>query len=564
MELRRTLLIVAMAVIGYFLMLSWQKDYGNQSDVATAALPSTVNSRSDVPSIPAQSVRKSSDIPSAPTDNVAPPVVNTAISATDLITVTTDVLQLKIDPVGGDIVYAALPAYTTTAQSKDPFILLDNSVERHFIAQSGLVGPNGPDKEGARAHYQANSASFTLKNGEKTLQVTLSLPVENGVEIHKVFELERGSYLIKQRYDIINQSSEHWRGYTFGQIKRDNSKDPSASKQGFGMSTFLGAAWWTPEKSYNKLSLADFSKSDKLIDKKVTGGWVAMLQHYFVTAWVPDAKSNNQISTIFLKDSNERLIRFVGDAIDVAPGASRSVSDSLYIGPKIQKNLAKISDGLELTVDYGWLWFIAQGLFWLLVKIHAILGNWGWAIIVLTLLVKLVFFQLSATSYKSMAHMRRVTPEIQRIREQYSNDRAKMSQAMMEIYKKEKINPLGGCLPIVVQMPVFIALYSTLMESVELRHAPWILWIKDLSVMDPYYVLPLIMGASMFMQQKMNPAPPDPTQAKVMKMMPIIFTFMFLWFPAGLTLYWVVNNGLSILQQWIITRQIQKAEGKTA
>jgi YidC/Oxa1 family membrane protein insertase len=289
-----------------------------------------------------------------------------------------------------------------------------------------------------------------------------------------------------------------------------------------------------------------------------------MVQHYFVTAWVPDAKANNHFTTRVSTEAGENFLGYTGPEIALAPGQSKVVSSSLYVGPKIQSHLEKISDGLELTVDYGMLWFIAQFLFWLLVKIHGVVGNWGWAIVLLTVMVKAAFFQLSATSYKSMAHLRRVTPEITRLREVHSNDRAKMSQAMMELYKKEKINPLGGCLPILVQMPVFIALYWTLMESVELRHADWILWIKDLSVMDPYFVLPLLMGASMLAQTALNPAPADPMQARIMKLMPIVFTFMFLWFPAGLVLYWVVNNVLSIAQQWVITRQIEKTEGKRA
>jgi len=328
------------------------------------------------------------------------------------------------------------------------------------------------------------------------------------------------------------------------------------------MSTFLGAAWWTPEKSYNKQTLADLA--DKPLKETVKGGWAALVQHYFVTAWVPDPNSNNSYTTRVNKDAGENFVGYTGPEVSVAPGETKNIAASLYAGPKIQKTLESVSEGLELTVDFGWLWFIAQGLFWLLVKIHGVVGNWGWAIVFLTVLVKAAFFQLSATSYKSMAHMRRVTPEIQRLKEQHSGDRAKMSQAMMDLYKKEKINPLGGCLPILVQMPVFIALYWTLMESVELRHAPWILWINDLSVMDPYFVLPLIMGASMFLQMQMNPAPPDPMQAKVMKLMPIVFTFMFLWFPSGLVLYWVVNNVLSIAQQWVITRQIEKADIKKA
>ncbi|MGH8493127.1 MAG: membrane protein insertase YidC [Moraxellaceae bacterium] len=563
MELRRTLLIVAMAVLGYFMMINWQKDYGAVAAQAPEAKPA-VEALADTPLEPAATTSATnSDIPEAPQKAETPAAPSQTIS-TSLISVKTDVFDIRIDPKGGDIVRAALPAYTHTVEDKSAFVLLDNSQTRTFIAQSGLIGSNGPDANKAgRPLYQASTAAFSLKDGENTLQVVLTLPAQDGVEIRKIYEFTRGDYLIKLRYEIANKGTAPWHGLSFGQLKRDNSKDPSTASQGFGMSTFLGAAWWTPEKSYNKHTLKDLG--DKPLKETVTGGWAALVQHYFVTAWVPDAKSSNTYTTRVNKDTGENFVGYTGAEITVAPGETKTVAAALYAGPKIQKKLEAISEGLELTVDFGWLWFIAQFLFWLLVKIHGVLGNWGWSIVVLTMLVKAAFFQLSATSYKSMAHMRRVTPELQRIKEQHSGDRAKLSQAMMDLYKKEKINPLGGCLPILVQMPVFIALYWTLMESVELRHAPWILWINDLSVMDPYFILPLIMGASMFLQMQMNPAPPDPMQARVMKLMPIVFTFMFLWFPSGLVLYWVVNNLLSIAQQWVITKQIEKAaEGKKA
>ncbi len=556
MELRRTLLIVAMAVLGYFLMINWQKDYGAVPAQAeeSAAAPAAA-AVSDAPAITPAVTATDSDVPVAPQKTDAPVLAASPVSSS-LITVKTDVLDLRIDPKGGDIVRLALPAYTHTVKDKSAFVLLDNSQTRTFVAQSGLTGSNGPDANPAgRPLYQAAADSFQIKEGENNLLVVLSLPAQDGVEVRKIYEFTRGEYLIKLRYEVTNKSAAPWRANAYGQLKRDNSKDPSTASQGFGMSTFLGAAWWTPEKSYNKENLADLA--EKPLKETVTGGWAALVQHYFVTAWVPDAKSSNTYTTRV--NNGDNFIGYTGPEVIVAPGETKRIEASLYAGPKIQKKLEAVSEGLELTVDFGWLWFIAQFLFWLLVTIHGMVGNWGWAIVLLTVLVKAAFFQLSATSYKSMAHMRRVTPELQRIKEQHGSDRAKMSQAMMELYKKEKINPLGGCLPILVQMPVFIALYYTLMESVELRHAPWILWINDLSVMDPYFILPLIMGASMFLQMQMNPAPPDPMQARVMKLMPIVFTFMFLWFPSGLVLYWVVNNILSIAQQWVITRQIEKA-----
>lgn len=561
MELRRTLLIVAMAVVGYMLILAWQKDYGpkpvTDAVAETAATPGAPGS--DTPAVPATSANNG-DVPVAPVAVAATTVpAESAVQVSGLVNVKTDVLDIQIDTRGGDIVRAALPQYTQSIDSNKSFVLMDHSAARTYVAQSGLIGANGPDAAATgRPQYQVTAREFVLADGKDTLAVTLVLPQENGVEIHKVFEFTRNNYLVKVRYEIINRGSTPWNGLMYAQLKRDNSKDPSASSQGFGMMTFLGGAWWTKEKPYNKLKLDEFAEEP--VKESVTGGWAAMIQHYFVSAWIPAKDSTNVFTT--RKSGNDNIIGYTGLPFTVAPGTQQQIEASLYVGPKIQKVLENVSPGLELTVDYGWLWPVSQFLYWLLSMIHGWIGNWGWAIVFLTILVKAAFFQLSATSYKSMAKMRTVMPEMQRIKEQYAGDRAKQSQAMMELYKKEKINPLGGCLPILVQMPVFIALYYCLMESVELRHAPWLGWIRDLSVMDPYFVLPLIMGVTMFVQQHLNPAPPDPMQAKVMKIMPIVFTVMFLWFPAGLVLYWVVNNTLSILQQWVITRQIEKAAGK--
>lgn len=583
MEMRRTVLIVAMAVVAYFLLIAWQKDHGmlaQQQAAATAAATTTapVTAGAEIPAAPvtdapvavatgdtpAAPAATAADVPVAP-QPAAPDALAAAPADGQRIRVTTDVLDVQIDLAGGDLVRAALPAYTESVESKQPFVLLDNSASRTYVAQSGLTGQNGPDANPAgRPQYQSAAASHVLKDGEKTLQVVLTLPEANGVTVRKIYEFTRGDYLVKLRYEVANNSAAPWKANLFGQLKRDNTADPSQSTQGVGMSTFLGAAWWTPEEPYNKLSLDDFDEEKERLKLTTTGGWIALVQHYFVAAWVPDAKASNHYATR-RNAAGENFLVVTGPEFSVAPGQVASVGSSLYIGPKIQSRLEAISPGLELTVDYGWLWFIAQFLFWVLVSIHTyIVPNWGWSIILLTVLVKAAFFQLSATSYKSMAHLRRVTPEMQRIRETHASDRAKMSQAMMELYKKEKINPLGGCLPILVQMPVFIALYWTLMESVELRHAGWILWIKDLSVMDPWFVLPILMTLSMVAQTALNPAPQDPMQARIMKLMPWVFGVMFLWFPAGLVLYWVVNNLLSIAQQWVITRQIEKAEGKRA
>jgi YidC/Oxa1 family membrane protein insertase len=321
------------------------------------------------------------------------------------------------------------------------------------------------------------------------------------------------------------------------------------------MSSFLGAAYSSPDNHYEKIDFDDIQEG-AFKNRDVQGGWVAMIQHYFTSAWAPQQQQQNLYYAT--TDSRGRNVAaFAGPTQRLEPGSEAELNATLYAGPKIQERLEDVAPYLELTVDFGWLWFLANPLFWLLDKIHDVLGNWGWSIVVLTIFVKIVLFPLSATAYKSMAKMRKLGPEMQRIKEQYGDDRQKMSQEMMKFYQKEKINPLGGCLPILIQMPIFIALYWMLMESVELRHAPFILWIDDLSTKDPYFVLPILMGISMFVQQQLNPTPPDPMQAKIMKMLPIIFTFFFLWFPAGLVIYWIVNNTISIIQQWIITRKIE-------
>ena len=553
MQWARNLILVAMAVISYLLILAWQKDYGATASapaVQTAAVQSASTAKAgDMPAAPVGNA----DVPvSAPTPAVVSP--NTPALTTGLIHVKTDVLDLKIDPKGGDVVGLALPTYTKTVEGNEPFSLLENSSQHVYVAQSGLIGVNGPDANAdGRPLYRVVQQEYNL-TGKDVLEVPLSFTDKNGVEIQKIFTFTKGKYEIGLRYNIINRSASPWHGLMFGQLKRDASEDPSKNHQGMGMSTYLGGAWGTVDKTYNKIGFDDFK--DEPLNLSVKGGWTAVVQHYFVAAWIPDANTTNHL-TSRANDKGEYFIGFTSPDLTVAPGMQNSVKATLYAGPKIQDHLKEISPGLELTVDYGWLWFIAQFLFWLLKHIHGLLGNWGWSIVGLTVIVKLAFFHLSATSYKSMANMRRVTPEMQRIKEQYGNDRAKMSQVMMALYQKEKINPVAGCLPILVQMPVFLALYWTLMESVELRHAPWLLWITDLAAMDKFFVLPLIMGVTMYIQQLLNPQPTDPMQAKVMKLMPIIFTVFMLWFPSGLVLYWVVNNALSILQQWVITRQIE-------
>ncbi|MEN4826121.1 membrane protein insertase YidC [Pseudomonas sp. P39-UII1] len=559
MDIKRTILIAALAIVSYVMVLKWNDDYGQ------AALPTQNTAASTVApglpdGVPAANNGASADVPSANGEASPAELAPVALSK-DLIRVKTDVLELAIDPVGGDIVQLNLPKYPRRQDHPDiPFQLFDNGGERVYLAQSGLTGANGPDaRSTGRPLYAAEQKSYQLANGQEQLVVDLKFS-DNGVNYIKRFSFKRGEYDLNVSYLIDNQSGQAWSGNMFAQLKRDASGDPSSSTA-TGTATYLGAALWTAGEPYKKVSMKDIDKGS--LKENVSGGWVAWLQHYFVTAWIPAKSDNNVVQT--RKDSQGNyIIGYTGPAISVPAGGKVETSAMLYAGPKIQSKLKELSPGLELTVDYGFLWFIAQPIFWLLQHIHSLLGNWGWSIIVLTMLIKGLFFPLSAASYRSMARMRAVAPKLAALKERFGDDRQKMSQAMMELYKKEKINPLGGCLPILVQMPVFLALYWVLLESVEMRQAPWMLWITDLSIKDPFFILPIIMGATMFIQQRLNPTPPDPMQAKVMKMMPIIFTFFFLWFPAGLVLYWVVNNCLSISQQWYITRRIEAATKKAA
>lgn len=560
MDIKRTILIVALAVVSYVMVLKWNQDYGQ------AALPTqnVAASSTTAPALPdtvsGNNASNSADVPSANTDTSQPTETPVAASK-DLIRVKTDVLDIAIDPQGGDIAQLRLPLYPRRQDHPDvPFQLFDNGNERTYLAQSGLTGVDGPDARPAgRPVFSTEKKTYELAPGQDQLVVDLKFS-ENGVNYIKRFTLKRGLYDVQVSYLIDNESGKPWNGNLFAQLKRDASSDPSSSTA-TGTATYLGAALWTSSEPYKKVSMKDIDKGQ--LKETVEGGWVAWLQHYFVTAWIPQKGDTHVVQT--RKDSQDNyIIGFTGPTMTVEPGKTAETSATLYAGPKSQGVLKELSPGLELTVDYGFLWFIAQPIFWLLQQIHSLVGNWGWSIIFLTMLIKGLFFPLSAASYKSMARMRAVAPKLAALKEQFGDDRQKMSQAMMELYKKEKINPLGGCLPILVQMPVFLSLYWVLLESVEMRQAPFMLWITDLSIKDPFFILPIIMGATMFIQQRLNPTPPDPMQAKVMKLMPIIFTFFFLWFPAGLVLYWVVNNCLSIAQQWYITRKVEAATKKAA
>lgn len=564
MDYQRIFIILGLAVTAYLLILAWNDDYGTKGSAITVEQQSSVsgNGASDLPlNTPMNSVADSNSdgeiVPSVTGAIVTNSEANNQPGETSnrVISVHTDVFDVQIDLRGGDVVRGALPKFPLTIDQPDvPFLLVDP--RNSFSAQTGLIGRNGTDTAAGRPLFTASSDRYEMDDNE-TLTVDLTLPNENGLNLTKRFIFSKGNYLIRVEYLIDNQSSEPWQAAMFAQLKRDDAKPLGSDVAGMGLQPYVGAATFSTEGPYTKLSFDDVA--DETYKAQIEGGYMALVQHYFVTAWVPGSEGTYTYQGRKLRDKNIYLFGFTGPVQQVNPGNSATLAADLYIGPKDQYRLEEISPGLNLTVDYGFLWWLAQPLFALLTFVHGLVGNWGASIIVLTIIVKSLLYPLSAASFRSMAKMRKLQPEMARLKERYGDDRQQFSQAMMELYKKEGANPLGGCLPIVLQMPVFLALYWTLMESVELRHAPFILWIDDLSAMDPYFVLPILMGISMFVTQMLQPEPPDPIQAKVFKFMPIMFTFFFLWFPSGLVLYWFINNLLSIMQQWYVTRQIEKA-----
>jgi len=568
MDLQRTLLIGAIAVISFMLLTEWVAFKDAKNSAANVETTRLVANADDLPSSPpvpqdnTTSGHDEDDLPDAPDHPVAavPVQPEETAEASQIVEVYTDVLQFAIDLKGGDIIELSLREHQARLDdTRQPFVLLEDNDALVYIAQSGLIGPDGIDADG-RAQYSASASRYTLAEDKDSLTVDLHWQGDDDVTITKRFTLHRGEYVMTVEFLVQNDSAKRWQANLFGQIKRGSGPPPSVKGNSMGLKPFLGVALTQPDERFTKFTFKDLAEDP--FKAQLPGGWIAMIQHYFLSAWIPNPDQTHTYSAR-VTSSGFNIAGFTSPALILDPGNSGKTSAEFYAGPKDQYRLEELSPYLDLSVDYGWLWWIAQPLFWLLTMIHSVVGNWGVAIILLTVLIKGIFFPLSAKSYKSMARMRAVQPKLMEIRERYADDKPKQSQAMMELYKKEKINPMGGCLPILVQMPVFIGLYWMLMESVELRHAPFALWIKDLSVMDPYFVLPLLMGASMFYMQKLNPPPPDPMQAKIMQWMPVMFTFFFLWFPSGLVLYWLVNNLLSIAQQYVITRQIEKASAHT-
>lgn len=540
----RYVFIFAIFVIGILLFNSWQSEQ-QAKQIAHASATTNTNKSSDVPAAIADATHTSVQPHGMPTLE--------QISPDRIVTVSTDVYNIKIDKLGGDLVYMDLPKYPQSQQNTHQgFTLLDEAKARFYVIQSGLLGDNGPDSNTlGRQLYYVDGNHKTMNADESVLNVDLHYRTNHGVNITKRYIFTRGNYEIRIQYIVNNNSASTYAVSPFARIKRTAPVQESGM---FGaMRTYTGAAINTPEKKYQKLSFSDMQKNAFQTD--VQGGWAAMVEHYFATAIVPAVDQKNYYRTEDF-GGDTFGITFVSTPQNVAAGTQEIIETKIYAGPEIAEQLQKVAPGLELTIDYGFLWFLCKPIFWLLKAVHDLLGNWGVAIIITTVIIKGLFYKLSASSYKSMGNMRKLQPKIEALKKRYPDDKQQFSQSMLELYRKEKVNPLGGCLPVLIQIPVFIALYYVLLESVELRQAPFMLWIQDLSAKDPYYVLPVIMGLSMFVQQRLNPAPPDPMQAKVLMFMPIFFTFLFLQFPAGLVLYWVVNNVLSILQQWWIMRNL--------
>ncbi len=567
-EIQRIVLLVALAVTGYFMILAWNDDMQEnrkpiEYEAAPLAAPATESSVPD--DTPAEAIPSQNPVSDVPDESllveegIAVTAETPAASANgnNLVMVETPTLKVWIDLTGGDIVRVQLPKFPVELELPDtPYLLLDRSPTQTYVAQSGLIGPDGPDST-ARPRFEAESSEIFIAEGEERA-VVLRTAIDGG-ELRKVFVFRGDDYLVDLRYEMDNRSADTKRAGMFAQIKRDSRPPPTDESFSLAPQPYLGAALTTPEERYFKIDFEDIDDDGPMPRTTVTGGWIALLQHYFLSAWVPPAEQNNNFYARRGGDGNY-LFGYTGPAQTVEPGQTGVWEASFYAGPKDQKRLEEIAENLNLTVDYGFLWWVAVPLFYILDWLYEMVGNWGVAIILLTIIVKAALYPLSAAGYKSMANMRRVAPAMKKLQERYANDREKLSREMMALYKKEGANPLGGCLPMLLPMPIFLALYWVLFESVELRQAPFIFWIEDLAVMDPYFILPLAMGASMYWMQTLNPQMGDPMQQKMMKMMPIMFTVLFLFFPAGLVLYWLVNNILSVAQQQYVYRKAEKAQ----
>lgn len=561
MDNLRFVLIMAFVMISYMLWEAWQVDYGPKPQVIV----------SETPDINGQTVVGDDAKTIVSDENKAVnPVAEITQPKKHIIRVITDVISVEIDTEGGTLRNLDLLQYPKEKENtwvnrlrelvglepqkvdKSPVRLFDTHPDRLYLAQNGLIASNGsstaPDHHTV---FQAEELRYQLNEGADTIVVPLTWTNQQGLKVTKTYIFKKGSYDVTLEHKVSNDTNTVWSGRQYSQLLRV----PYSDKKGNNfIRTYAGGVIYTQEEKYQKVDFEDMAEEN--LDVATQGGWAAMVQHYFASAWVPPSDQENHLYTKELKGWRF-VIGTYSPAYEVAPHSDRIYTAHLFASPKIQPLMEQVAEGLELTVDYGWLTIIAKPIYWLLNEIHGYVGNWGVAILGVTLVIKLLFFKLSQASYRSMAKMRKIQPKLKALQEKYKEDRQRFNTEMMAMYKREKVNPLGGCLPIMVQIPVFISLYWVLVETVELRQAEFALWIQDLSAQDPFYILPILMGITMKIQQSLNPAPVDPLQAKIMKMFPIVFTIFFLFFPAGLVLYWVWNNTLSILQQWYITKQIE-------
>lgn len=547
MNQKRLLLYLALAFIIFTLWSDWFREHPT-----TTSEPQTVATH-----VPEKAITKNAAIGSPATTDTVAAATNATQSAVNpsnrYVEVKTDVLDVKIDTVGGNIIYTGLNQYPKEIKSKEPTVLLSDSPDNYYVSQTGITGPQGPDTQQNLAQYQTKQTQYELQPQQNEIDVPLVWQ-KDGITITKTFKFKRNDYAVLVNYFVKNASGQPWTGNIYSQIRKKN-QDHHTFLQ---FSTFSGAAISSAEKPYQKIS---FSKMDsENLNQLIRGGWLAMQQRYFLSAWIPNQQQNNRYYSNV--DANKiYTIGYLSPQITVQPQGQFNTTTTFYAGPELEDSLKPLAPHLDLTIDFGWLWWLSVPMLWLLQRIYNIVGNWGWAIVIITILIKAIFYKLSEMSYRSMAKMRQLQPKMEELKRRFGEDKQRLHQATMELYKKEKVNPLGGCLPMLIQIPVFIALYYVLIESVQLRQAPFIFWIHDLSAKDPYFILPVLMGISMWVQQKLTPTSTDPSQEAMMKMMqimPILFTIFFLSFPSGLVLYWLTNNILSILQQWYIMRSMEK------
>ena len=560
MEQLRFILLAVLFLTGYLLYKTW----GDEHTPPPAAIApiAAMTTTQDANALPTLSSPGTTTVATNNTIAKQAALTSPTTRATgQMIQVKTDVLDLAINTNGGDIVEAQLPTYPQQWNTpQNPIILFNNEDSTRYLAKSILVGKQGyPASLSKDAVFTAAQTNYVMQPGQDSLQVVLTWQ-GNGVTVNKTYVFHRGQFTVDVNYQIQNSAETAWQGNLYSQLMRTNN--PPVEKNGF-THAYFGASLSAPGDDYKKISFKTMDKLQQngdpvLSNPLVKGGWVAMQQHYFLSAWVPPADGTQHFYSQVYADGLY-TVGMMGPEIDVAPGQQYTTQMKLYVGPEIKEQLEALAPNLHLTIDYGFLWPISTLFLWIMTYIYKVIGNWGWAIVILTILIKAAFYKLSSMSYRSMAKMRELQPKMQALKDRFGDDKQKMSQATMELYKSEKVNPAGGCLPIIVQIPFFIALYWVLAESIALRQAPFILWIHDLSIRDPYYILPILMIVSMFIQQKMSPPPLDPMQAKMMMFLPIVFGALFMMFPAGLVLYWVVNNTVSILQQWYITKSYEKS-----